>query len=58
MTSAAFSPTLGRWVALGMLENGRARVGEIVSIAGEHGTFEARIAEPGAFDPKGERVHG
>jgi predicted FMN-binding regulatory protein PaiB len=26
--------------------------------AGEHGTFEARIAEPGAFDPKGERVHG
>jgi sarcosine oxidase subunit alpha len=58
VTSAAFSPTLGRWVALGMLENGRARVGEIVSIAGEHGTFEARIAEPGAFDPKGERVHG
>lgn len=58
VTSAAFSPVLKRFVGLGMIENGRARMGEIVTLAGVNGPIAARIAAPGAFDPKGERVHG
>ena len=57
VTSAAFSPTLRRFVALGMIENGRARIGETITLAGPRGPLQARIANPGAFDAKGERVH-
>jgi sarcosine oxidase subunit alpha len=58
VTSAGFSPILGRYVGLGMVERGRARIGEHVTLVGDHGDIEARLTEPGAFDPKGERVHG
>jgi sarcosine oxidase subunit alpha len=58
VTSAGFSPTLQRHVALGMLERGRARIGEVVTLIGDRGDVSARVTEPGAFDPKGERVHG
>ena len=58
VTSAGFSPILGRYVGLGMVERGRARIGEHVTLVGDHGDVEARLTEPGAFDPRGERVHG
>lgn len=58
VTSAGFSPILGRCVGLGMVERGRARIGERVTLVGDQGDIEAQLTEPGAFDPKGERVHG
>lgn len=58
VTSAGFSPILKRFVGLGMIENGRARIGEAITLAGPNGHIAARITEPGAFDPKGERVNG
>jgi sarcosine oxidase subunit alpha len=58
VTSAGFSPILQRFVGLGMIDNGRARIGELITLAGPDGAIAARITEPGAFDPKGERVNG
>ncbi|GAM97360.1 sarcosine oxidase alpha subunit [alpha proteobacterium U9-1i] len=58
ITSACFSPTLGRYVGLGMIEDGRARIGETIALAADGAQIIAKITVPGAFDPKGERVHG
>jgi sarcosine oxidase subunit alpha len=58
VTSSAQSPTLGRPVAMGLIERGRDRVGEAVRIW-DMGTWRAaRIADPRFYDPSGERLHG
>jgi sarcosine oxidase, subunit alpha len=57
ISSAAFSPTLRRWVALGMLRAGRARLGEAVSLLTPHGIATARVAIPCSYDPQGTRIH-
>ncbi|MBL1435810.1 MAG: (2Fe-2S)-binding protein [Rhodobacteraceae bacterium] len=58
VTSAVFSPTLGHMVALGLLENGRARHGETVqmvdAVSGITATCE--IGPPVFLDAKGERL--
>jgi len=58
VTSAVFSPTLGHMVALGLLENGRARHGETMrmvdAVSGITATCE--IGPPVFLDPKGERL--
>src|SRR5690606_6519855 len=46
VTSAAFSPTLGRYVGLGLLERGRARTDEIVTVFDEGRTVQARVVKP------------
>jgi sarcosine oxidase subunit alpha len=56
VTSSAWSPTLGRWVALGMLRAGRARHGEVVRVLAGRRRFRARVTPPGAYDPQGERL--
>jgi sarcosine oxidase subunit alpha len=58
VTSAGFSPTLGRGVALAMVRAGQARMGEIVAIATPGGVARARIAQPCAYDPEGARLNG
>jgi sarcosine oxidase subunit alpha len=57
VTSSAFSPTLRRGVALGMVRAGRARMGEILTIRTLSGLQKATVVEPCAFDPQGERLN-
>jgi sarcosine oxidase subunit alpha len=56
ITSSAWSPTLGRWVALGMLRAGRARHGETLSVLAGKRVLRARVTLPGAYDRNGERL--
>ena len=58
VTSSYYSPTLERSIALAMLENGRARMGEPVRLPLEDGrTVTATVTGPTFFDPDGERLH-
>jgi sarcosine oxidase subunit alpha len=58
VTSAAASPTLGRTVALGMLEGGSRRHGEVVTLETSNGPLEVTVTAPGAYDLGGERLNG
>ncbi|MDZ4869592.1 MAG: sarcosine oxidase subunit alpha family protein [Alphaproteobacteria bacterium] len=58
VTSTCFSPTLERPVALALVENGRARMGEIVTLTSTHGRRSATVVGPCAYDPNGERLNG
>lgn len=59
VTSQAFSPTLERYVALALLENGRLRKGDRLCAtsptAGRRVTVE--VTEPVFVDPEGKRLH-
>ena len=55
ITSSAFSPALGRWVALAMVRGGRARVGELMQVLGDR-PRQALVGAPGAYDTAGERL--
>ena len=60
VTTATHSPTLGHWVGLGLLKDGRARIGQIIRA---HDPVRGRdtrvkICEPCFVDPKGERLRG
>ena len=57
VTSSYPSPNLGRPIALALLRNGRARVGESISVFHLGSTREARVTLPCAFDPRGERIN-
>jgi len=57
VTSACFSPTLNRAIGLGLLESGFARKGETVTVFDDGRTFEARITDPGFYDPTGEKMN-
>jgi sarcosine oxidase subunit alpha len=58
MTSAAFSPTLGHWIGLGLLARGPERIGERVLavdlLRGRSTLVEVR--DPVFVDPAGERL--
>jgi glycine cleavage system aminomethyltransferase T len=60
VTSATFSPTLGRPIALALLTNGMARQGDtVVAAAPLDGiTVAARVVHPVFYDRAGERLHG
>lgn len=58
ITSACFSPTLGKSIGLGLLERGFARRGETVSVFDEGCTRPARVVGTTFYDPTGERMHG
>lgn len=58
VTSSYHSANLGRSIALAMVRNGRARIGETLFAAMADRTIAAVITEPVFFDPKGERLHG
>jgi sarcosine oxidase subunit alpha len=57
VTSSILSPTLSRGIALGLVEAGRSRHGEIVILRDGNRVLKARITPPGAYDPSGERMH-
>jgi sarcosine oxidase, subunit alpha len=56
ITSATFSPSLGRSIGLGLLERGRNRLGEAVTVFDAGQETRARIVSPSFFDPTGERM--
>ena len=58
VTSACYSPSLGRWIALGLLRRGRERHGETLDIFDGGQRRQAQVAAPTALDPEGKRLHG
>ena len=58
VTSSYFSPTVGAGIALGLVERGPEREGEVLRFAGDGREVEARIVNPVFFDPEGTRLHG
>ena len=60
MTSVAFSPTLGHWVGLGLLQHGPQRFGERVRAYDpvRDGDVEVEVCHPIFVDPERVRLHG
>lgn len=58
VTSSAHSPALGRSMALGVVQRGRARHGETVALFHLGQTTQAKLCSPVFFDPEGARLHG
>ncbi len=69
VTASVDSPTLGRPIALALLEAGRSRIGETVQVTAAraggpergHAGLDlrpARVVEPVFFDPEGVRLRG
>jgi sarcosine oxidase subunit alpha len=56
VTSACYSPTLHRTVALGLVADAHSREGEVVQVRYGRDTIAARLVKPGAYDPEGERL--
>jgi sarcosine oxidase subunit alpha len=58
VTASCWSDTLGRSLAMGLLEDGRKRIGSEVAISLPGGIAHATVVAPVFFDPKGERQRG
>lgn len=54
--SSYFSPNLNHGVALAMMDQGRDRMGEKVTVYSEKKTWLATITNPSFFDPQNERL--
>lgn len=57
LTSACHSPTLDRHIGLGLLRNGRARLGEIVDVVQGAARTQAQVVPTARYDPNGERLN-
>jgi sarcosine oxidase, subunit alpha len=57
VTSSYMSPTLGRPVALGLVEEGFSRMGESVGVYHLGAERRASVAPAVALDPEGKRLH-
>jgi sarcosine oxidase subunit alpha len=58
VTSSYLSPALGRSIALGLVKNGRARIGSTVWAPLDGRTVAARVVEPVFYDVEGKRRDG
>jgi sarcosine oxidase subunit alpha len=56
VTSSHMSPTLGRPIALGLIERGASRHGEVIAVQHLGLRREARLVAPCFLDPQGERL--
>jgi sarcosine oxidase subunit alpha len=56
VTSAYYSPVLGHSIALAMVEDGRARLGETLTVPMPAGPVAVRVASPVFYDPQGARL--
>ncbi|MGO9700046.1 MAG: sarcosine oxidase subunit alpha family protein [Xanthobacteraceae bacterium] len=58
VTSVAFSPSLGHWIGLGLLQQGPERVGQHVLAADlvRNADVEVEVCPPCFIDPAGERL--
>jgi sarcosine oxidase, subunit alpha len=57
VTSSYMSPNLKRPIALGLIQRGMARHGEVIDVRHMGEIRKARIVEPCAFDKEGARLH-
>ncbi len=58
VTSSYLSPTLGRSIAMALIENGHARMGELISFPLEGGkVVKAKITSTVFYDQDGGRIH-
>ncbi len=57
VTSSYWSASLGRSIALALVANGRAHVGETLSIPMTGGAIPVSVVEAVFFDPKGARLN-
>jgi sarcosine oxidase, subunit alpha len=58
VTSSYMSPTLGRSIAMALIENGRARLGELISFPLEGGkVVKAQIVDHVFYDKDGGRIN-
>jgi sarcosine oxidase subunit alpha len=55
ITSSYFSPTLNRSIAMALIENGRARHGETLSLPLAGKTVTARVTDPVFYDKEGAK---
>jgi sarcosine oxidase subunit alpha len=58
VTSACHSPTLGRWIALAVLRDGRNRMGETLTACDEDKLYTVRVVSPVFYDPEGTKLNG
>ena len=60
LTSVAFSPTLGHFMALGFVRGGPERLGDRLRMVDYMRQIETivEVCDPVFFDPKGERTRG
>jgi sarcosine oxidase subunit alpha len=60
VTSAAFSPSLGHWIGLGLIAGGATKHGSRIRLIDllRGSDVEAEVCDPIFYDPKGERLHG
>jgi sarcosine oxidase subunit alpha len=56
ITSAAWSPHLGRYVALAMLRGGQQRLGERLTVIDEGKAYHAEVVPTPFWDPANERL--
>lgn len=58
ITSAAYSPSNGCWIAIGLLSRGPERMGEIVRVFDpvRNGDLECEVVSPCFVDPEGARL--
>ncbi|MBI2719357.1 MAG: sarcosine oxidase subunit alpha family protein [Rhizobiales bacterium] len=57
VTSTYMSPTLGRSIAMALIQNGRARMGETLSFPLEGKVVRAKIVEPVFYDKEGAKLN-
>jgi len=57
VTSSYFSPTLNRSIAMALIENGAARMGETVSFPLPGKVVKARLVDPVFYDKEGKQQH-
>jgi sarcosine oxidase, subunit alpha len=58
VTSSYHSAVLGHSIALGLLENGRARLGETLYVPMPDRDIEVQVTSPVFYDPEGTRING
>jgi sarcosine oxidase, subunit alpha len=57
VTSACYSPSAGQYIGLALLERGRQRGGETVSVYSAGAIVRCRVCDPVFYDPHNERLH-
>lgn len=53
VTSSAYSPTLGRGIALALIEQGQRRLGEVIEVVSLGASWRAEISETVSYDREG-----
>ena len=56
VTSSYHSPILNRTIALGLVERGTERMGEVLNFTTDRGQVDAKIVSPVFYDPEGTQL--